>query len=307
MSSAETSKGGSRVIMWCVPRTISSALTKCLSAVQDLEVHFEPYQYCFAAAAAHKASCGEDIPMMYEGNEEALAEAAQFVSTAAGSRVEPKRLAYGSVKEMLETATSKHVFVKDMGAGMVPSNALQYIPKGYKHTFLIRDPIRSISSYRQAMYTQFLQLGLLEGESADERTYDIERDDKFFPPGCFMKELYDVWKYVRQHIDNDPIVIDADDFLAKPAEVLNAYCAAVGIPYSESLLKWDASMESLKTWKAAGDSLVFDLRNFYGRAMRSSEFLPPSKFPEQLTPDVIRCSDKVKVYFEEMYGNRLRI
>ncbi|XP_071490720.1 uncharacterized protein [Diadema antillarum] len=302
-----SSEDGSRVIMWCVPRTISTAITKCLSAIQDSEIYFEPFHYCYVAARAYKAYCGEDLPKIYVGHEEALDKACQILSADAQSRLEPKRLAHASIKEMLETATTSHVFVKDMASGIAGCNGFQYIPSGFKHTFLIRNPVRAINSYRQAMFTHFSQLGLLEGEAANEQTYDIERDDKYFPHGYYMKELYDVWQYVKHNIDSNPVVIDADDFLTRPAEVLSAYCAAVGLPYSESLLKWDASTQSLKSWKAAGDSLVQDLVSFYGRAMRSSEFLPQSKLPDQLTPDVIRCSNEVMVYFKEMYKNRLKI
>ncbi|XP_071498619.1 uncharacterized protein [Diadema antillarum] len=303
-STGESTDSGARVILWCVPRTISSALAKCLGAIEGTEIHFEPYTYSYLAGRSYKAVSGDEIPKVYEGNEEALDKAAQIIASEAQTDVDPKRLAYASVKNLLETSSSKHVFVKDMGAGLT-DDTFQFLPERYQHTFLIRNPKRSINSYRKAMYTQFSQLGLLEGEAANEQTYDVERDDKYFPPGCYMKELYDVWKSVRENIDSDPIVIDADDLLNKPAEVLSAYCAAVGLPYSESLLEWDASIDSLKSWKAAGDNLVIDVVNFYGTAMRSSKFFPASKFPENLTPDVIRCSDRVMKYFDEMYESRL--
>ncbi|XP_071499702.1 uncharacterized protein [Diadema antillarum] len=310
MSSNKSGSEGAntaRVILWCVPRAISTALTKCLSAIQDMDVHLEPFVYCYIAARTYKGSCGEDLPMTYEGNEEAVEKAADLVGAETHTRLDPKRLAYASIKKELESATGKYVFVKDMGVGMGSGHTFQYLPSGFKHTFLIRHPVRCINSGRKATFALFSQLGLLQGEAANEETYDIERDDKYFPPGCYFKELYDVWKYVRENIDNDPVVIDADDLLAKPGEVLKAYCAAVGFPYSESLLQWDASTESLRSWKAAGDNVVLDLVSFYGTAMKSSKFLPPSKFPDRLTPDVIRCSKKVMKYYEEMYNSRIKV
>ncbi|XP_071494404.1 uncharacterized protein [Diadema antillarum] len=309
MSSAgESTDSGTRVIMWCVPRSVSSALTKCLSAIQGTEIYFEPYTVSYQANRSYKRFSGGDIPKVYEGNEEAFDTAARIVSADTGSYMDPKRLAYASVKKMLETSSSKHVFVKDMGSGVADDN-FRFLPEGYQHTFLIRNPIRFINSYRRGIYIQYKQLGLLKGEAANERTFDVECDDKNFPHGFYMKEPYDIWKYVSENIDGNPIVIDADDLLAKPAAILSAYCSAVGLPYSESLLKWDASTESVKSRKAAGDNFVFDLDHFFSTAARSSEFLPASKFPprESLTPDVIRGSERVMKYFDEMYESRLTV
>ncbi|XP_072166451.1 uncharacterized protein [Diadema setosum] len=309
MSSAgESTDNGTRVIMWCVPRSVSTALTKCLSAIQGMEIHFEPYAYSYVAKRSYKVFSGCDIPKVYEGNEEAFDKTARIVSADFDSYVDPKRLAYASVKKRLETSSSKHVFVKDMGSGMA-DDTFQFLPDKYQHTFLIRNPIRTINSYRRAIYNHNNQLGLLEGEAANEQTFNVERDYRSFPHGYYMKELYSIWKYVGENIDRSPIVIDADDLLAKPAGILSAYCSAVGLPYNQSLLKWDASTESVKSWKAAGDNVVHDLVHFYGTAARSSEFLLASKLPprESLTPDVIRCSERVMKYFDEMYESRLTV
>ncbi|XP_071498676.1 uncharacterized protein [Diadema antillarum] len=297
---------GNKVMMWCVPRSISSAFVKCLSAISHTEVWFEPYTFSNLGRIEYKHHTNEDIPTEYDGNEKAFQKAATLLEIMAHTKFEPERLPYASVKRGLEMSASKNVIAKDMGSALT-ENYYQFIPDGFKHTFLIRHPLRYILSYRKAVYKHFSGLGQLTGEAADEKKYDLERDDKFFPPGCCMKELYDLWQYVRENIDSDPIVIDADDLLTKPAEYLKAYCEAVGLPYSESLLEWDASTDSLKSWKAAGDNLVLDAVNFFGRAMRSSQFSAPSKFPDRdhLTPDVVRCSDRVMKYYEEMYRHKL--
>ena len=139
---------------------------------------------------------------------------------------------FASIKRALENTTSKNVFVKDMGSS-ITEGYHQYLPKGYKHTFLIRNPTHSIFSYRKAMYKHFSQLGLLQGEAADEKTYDVERDERYIPPGFFTKELYDLWVYVKANLDSNPVIIDADELLTHPKEVLSAYCNAVGLPYHD--------------------------------------------------------------------------
>ena len=215
---------------------------------------------------------------------------------------------YGSLKRHLEHSTSKHVFVKDIGF-CVPEDTLQYLPRGYKHTFLIRNPLRFISSWRKLMITFSESAGLLESEIIQNvRDYDLERDDRYFLPGCFIKELYDLWTYVKENFDRNPIVIDGDDFLSKPKETLSAYCSAVRLPYSDGLLKWDASTDIAKKIRAPGDKMLIDLPGFR-KAMGSNEFMPPSDLPpgNQLTPDVIRCSERVMKYYEEMYEQRLKV
>ena len=116
--------------------------------------------------------------------------------------------------------------------------------------------------------------------------------------------------HVKENIDSNPVIIDGDDLLMKPKETLSAYCAAVGLPYSDSLLQWDASTDVMKKMKAAGDELLITtVIPFYRKAMTSSRFMPPSELPsrDQLTPDVIRLSDRVLKYYEEMYQHRLKV
>ena len=148
--------------------------------------------------------------------------------------------------------------------------------------------------------------GLLGDLTYDD--YDLERDDQYFSPGCFVKEQYDIWMHVKENLDSNPVVIDADDLLTKPKETLSAYCSAVGLPYSDSLLQWDASTDIAKKIKASGNSMLFDLPAFQ-KALTSSEFMPPSKLlpRDQLTPDVISCSERVMKYYEEMYEQRLKV
>ncbi|XP_030830756.1 uncharacterized protein LOC105437649 [Strongylocentrotus purpuratus] len=307
MSSSNTD--GSRTILWCVPRSISTALAKCLSFIDASEVWFEPYAYCNATSNEYNHQTKLNIPMDYEGNEEIFQRVKKALDGMANTHFEPDRLSYGSVKRRLEATTAKHVMVKDMGNAMTEEYRA-YLPKGYRHTFLIRHPVRSIASYRKMMYNQFSELGLLEGKAASEETYDVERDDRFFPSGYGTKETYDLWNYIQdENIDTNPVVIDGNDLLSKPAETLSAYCTAVGLPYSNGLLQWDASPKVLTRMKASGDNLLMDLVNFYGTAMKSSCFLPSKKMPprDQLPADVIRCSDKVMTYYEDMYKTRLKI
>ncbi|XP_054768591.2 uncharacterized protein LOC129276200 [Lytechinus pictus] len=299
----------SRTILWCAPRAISTAVAKCLSFVEDCEVWFELYSYARAAGVEYKYQTQLDIPMEYLGNEEIFQKVKGMIDILANTPFEADRLPYGSIKHLLEDSTAKHVFAKDMGMAMTEGYR-EYLPNGYRHTFLIRHPYRALLSYRKMVYNHFSGLGLFEGDAADEKKFDIERDDRFLPSGHFVKELYDFWRYLQDtNIDRNPIVIDADDLLSNPRGVLSGYCHAVSLPYNDSLLTWDGSTEAFTKMVAPGDRLIMDLVHFYGTAVKSTCFLPPKRMPsrDELPPDVIRCSDKVVKYYDEMYDRRLKV
>ena len=55
-------------------------------------------------------------------------------------------------------------------------------------------------------------------------------------------------------------------------------CELTGLPYHDSLLRWDASTDVIKNWKAVGDNLVYHAMSFFQKGITSTEFLP-SKEP----------------------------
>ncbi|XP_071477861.1 uncharacterized protein [Diadema antillarum] len=300
----------SRTIMWCVPRTISSAVTKCFSAIDGIEVWFEPYFYCLGTETVIARDRNLTIPKEYEGNEDLYQQAADYLQAVRRwNALKPQHLSYASIQRFLERSTGIHVFVKDMATAMKSCN-FEFLPKGYKHTFLIRHPLRVFNSLRKATYTRFSELGMICGESLDEKTVDVGRDYIFMDPSKLaFGELYELWKYVRENLDRDPIVIDADDLLSNPAELLPKYCEAIGLPYDESLLKWNASMSLTGKWNVAGADLIESIKCFYDRALTTGTFGPPGPMPsrDHVTPDVIRCTDAVMKYYDELYESRLRV
>ena len=219
---------------------------------------------------------------------------------------------YGSVQQRLENSFSKHVFVKDIGCA-IGKDDLEFIPAGYKHTFLIRHPLRVLGSNRAAMFEQLSQLDALTGEAANENTFDLEHDDPYMTPGLLFRDIYDVWQHVRKNANAEPIVIDADDLLTKPAEVLSKYCNAVGLPYDESLLNLSSpsDLDVFKIWRSpiGANELQMTVSAFSKTAMKSTAFMPPKEMPERdhMTPDVIRSVDRIIEYYDEMYEHRMKV
>ncbi|XP_071478614.1 uncharacterized protein [Diadema antillarum] len=303
-SAAAGEEEGARVFLWCIPRTVSTALTKCLSFINGMEVWFEPYVYCKLTALEVKHAMGQDIPMELDGNEEIFAKATELMWKMTGTNIQTDRIAYANVKKQLESRLGKYIFVKDMGFG-VDEETRSYLPRGYRHTFLIRSPERTVYSFRNAYFNHFRERGILS-ESAT-KAFNLKRDCFHMGPGYYVKDVYDMWNYVREQIDPNPIVIDTDDLLTNPRVMLQKYCELIGLPYSESLLQWDASLDIFNTWKQCADDMIFKMADFYGRAVYSSSFIPPSDpVPrEKMTSDVIEGIEETMKYYQEMYEHRI--
>ncbi|XP_054755323.2 uncharacterized protein LOC129261289 [Lytechinus pictus] len=304
--------GTTRTFLWCVPRSTACAFTRSLSAIGGIEVWYEPFFFSFVAELDSKRRLGIDLPTSYDGNEETFQKVADMLKSVSHFNFKADQLPYAAVKTNLSSSTNKHVFVKDMGFA-VNKDVFPFIPLGFKHTFLIRHPLRVLHSNRKAMFEQLSMIGALEGDAADENKFDLQRDDPYVGPGLLFKDLYDLWQHCRQNYEDDPVVIDADDLLTKPAEVLSKYCQAVGLPYDESLLTFgcSADLDVFKIWKSpiGVEELRMTVSSFSSKAMESRAFLPANEMPSRdlLTPDVIRCADEIMEYYDEMFKCRIKV
>ncbi|XP_041453095.1 uncharacterized protein LOC121406143 [Lytechinus variegatus] len=304
----EETKEQLKVFLWCSPRTVSTAFTKCISFIKGVEVWSEPFVYCFLSTKEAKYHLGVDLPMELEGNEEVFEKTTELMRKMTASNVVTERIVYAKVKPRLEGAKGRYVFVKDMCLAM-NEKVHQYLPRGFRHTFLIRTPEKALQSFRNSYFHHFKAQGLLHGEAADENTFDLLRDCPHMEDSYNITDVYDFWKYVREEIEPNPIVIDADDLLTHPKEIMMKYCELVGLPFDESLLHWDSSLATFKSWKQCGDDQLLNMVDFYGRAMNSSCFMPPNKpMPrDKMTPDVIKGIDKTMASFLEMYEHRIKV
>nr|XP_054751565.1 uncharacterized protein LOC129257298 [Lytechinus pictus] len=305
------SRDGSRTIIWCVPRTVSTALLKCLSFIEDIEVWLEPFGNCRSTQVHVKQMYGFELPNKYEGSEEMFKDVADKIREfGLGTITKPEYLSYASIGHQLEESSSRHVLVKDMALA-VSHDQKKFIPKGFKHIFLIRHPLRVFNSTRKSTFNQLSALGLLTGEAAVEETFDV---DYGYPYGngsasMIFKDLYDMLKYVQEVLGQETVIFDSDELLSNPSVMLPKICHAAGLPYNESLLKWDSSTEVTKSWRVHADGFVDKIIHFYETAIKSSEFLPSSKMPsrDEVKPDVIKCTDLAMKYYNEMYEARLKV
>ena len=214
---------------------------------------------------------------------------------------------YDWVKKTLEAdyPGKKLIFCKDMVVGL--DGKYNALPKGFRHTFIIRDPTKMFFSLRKMMIKTMV---LPKEQQEAFRLTDFPPD--VFPPKYQFGEMVDLMHYLKENgIESNPIVIDADDLQNSPESVLRQYFEAIEIPFNKDLLKWEAGDEITKSWIAAKKIIQMnqlDRGGFYGKALTSSEFGPSTPAPDKskLTPDVIKCAEEAQKYYKELYDMRIK-
>ncbi|XP_054752756.2 uncharacterized protein LOC129258522 [Lytechinus pictus] len=306
----------SRLFLICIPRSGSTSLLKCLSFIDGLEAWFEPYVIARIALQLYKADKGKELPTDWK--EEYRAEfdhAAQIIHEINNlPLVEGQKYSFSDLKKCLDNLESSKVVVKDMG-GSFCGHRKRYLPSrdsGFRYVFIIRDPQLAISSYRRATLQTSLTLpGHNVGKT--EENFDLLVDDPYYSSsGGNYFNIHAAWKYVRENLDPDPLIVDCEDLMANPKPYLQKICEVGGFKFQDELLRWDASTDIIKTWKNPGGvpkMLSTGLRYFHRTAINSScfHFSKKEKPPlSSATKDIQRAVADGIEYYNEMYEVRFK-
>ena len=127
-------------------------------------------------------------------------------------------------------------YQKHMTMHMIPEFDRGFIA-GLTHVFLIRHPARVIASYaRKREAPDLADIGFVQ-----------------------QAELFD---QVAQMQGAAPLVVDSSDIRRAPRETLTRLCAALGIPFTETMLRWPAGPKPIdgiwaphwydEVWKSTG-------------------------------------------------------
>ena len=84
--------GGGRVILWCVPRSRSTVLTRCISEVEGISVWFTNFGTAYWVANLYHDQTGKLLPEGYQGNEDAFDEAVKIVREKTGQKLHSEKL-----------------------------------------------------------------------------------------------------------------------------------------------------------------------------------------------------------------------
>jgi hypothetical protein len=137
---------------------------------------------------------------------------------------------------------------------------------GFTHAFLIREPERMIASY------------LRKRDSAAFEEFGMDRQAEFF-------------EREADRLGKPPPVIDANDVLNDPKNILAKLCLALGIAWDPAMLSWQPGRrETDGPWAP----------HWYGVVEKSTSFGPPERDPVELPADAQRLADRCRPYYERL-------
>jgi len=180
------------------------------------------------------------------------------------------------------------VFVKDMAYYLVNRlDTPEYLPQNYVHTFLLRDPHKSVYS----LYKMSLNK-------------DLTGWDHFDASEVGFKELYQMYLIITQQLKQEAIIVDADDLLKQPESTFQLYCDKVGIKFEDRMLNWEESSPDLAVFQ--------EWMPWFEGVLTTNTFQPSATKPKSpmMMPDLPRHVQKAiddnMVYYNKLYALRLK-
>ncbi|XP_071942502.1 uncharacterized protein [Antedon mediterranea] len=261
-----------RVMLWTVPRSISTAFERCMGGLNNVELIHEPY-----------------VTAYYFGPEKRY-QHAPFIPT-------DEEYTYSGVQKKLESKYENRdsIFCKDMAYAL--DDKYETLPIGYKHTFLIRDPTKAHTSmYKLCTKPWLLNYSLI---------------DLVMPQGYAFKQLWDLYEHVTDVLKQDTIVIDADDLLRYPEQVIRRYCIATGLQFNDGMLEWKSNVDITQNWSSSLKLLNYV--GVYESAMKSNSFFQDSARQEKkkdidvssLPEDIKKAIEVSQPFYDKLYRVRL--
>jgi hypothetical protein len=148
-------------------------------------------------------------------------------------------------------------YQKHMTHHMLPEIGRDWM-RACRHAFLIRHPAHVLASYAaKRQQVEFSDIGFVEQAELFDRAADI--------------------------LGEAPPVVDADRLLAAPRLALEALCGALGIPFSDEMLAWEAGPRpSDGRWAA----------HWYDAVNRSTGFGAARETPRLADPHLARLAER---------------
>ena len=239
------------LVLWAVPRSTSTAFEWMMRQRGDMQCFHEPF--------------GE---AWYQGVEPL------WPRLTADSLRTPGLTLDSVLANLTLSASRGPVFSKDF-PHYVDHMWNDKLLSQFKHSFLIRDPAKTISS----MYAKWPDFHENEVGFVEQR--------RLFDKLC----------------DRDgvaPPVVDSDDLLEDPTAMVKLWCLATGITFIPEALQWKPGARDEVSWWDGG-SFHDNLRNSDGLKPQPRKYVEIDKLPDR----VREIYDQVLPHYEHMHAHRL--
>ena len=229
--------------VWAVPRSASTAFEQMIAQRGDHHVMSEPFSAAY-----------------YDGPE---ARSDRFGCTNPGAT-------FASVRQqLLDTAATRPVFVKDMACHVLPALDDTLID-ACTHTLLVRDPAQSLASMAR-------------------NWPDFTTDEAGF-------EAMAAVAHRLEASGANVVVVDTADLRSDPAGTVQSWCSAVGLDFEPGSLQWEQGMEpGWQRWQ-----------EWHQTTSASTGFLPPEpQSPIIDDPHLLAAVERAQPVYEALTARRL--
>ncbi len=270
MASEQESKIVNKVFLWTAPRCISTAFERAIMNLKNGKIFHEPYSVVYYFGPERKSSRYSNDPVQPQA---CLKEVSKDLAA--------------------EYEGNNFIFSKDMAYyldGNYDILRLEGLSE-YKHSFLIRNPKKAVPSLYRA------------STNAKKTGWDF-----FDPEEVGFRQLLELYNFVVKELDSSPVIIDADDLLGSPEEMMKQYCRATGLVYEENMTSWESgrAIPEWNIWDGWHDAVL----NSTGLVQKKKCQAKPMKLEKKASfeNEEVVCSvnDSLECY-EVLYEKRLRL
>ena len=255
-----------RVFLWTAPRCLSTAFERAIMNLKKGKIFHEPYSTVYYFGPNRVST--------------------RYSNTA----IDPLATYEEVSKDLLtEHQGNDFVFSKDMAYYMNGNFDIlrQEGLDDYKHTFLIRHPKKTIKSLYRAS-TNPKKTGW----------------DYFDPNEVGFRQMLDLQDFLVDELKSKPVIIDADDLLDSPEEMMQIYCEAAGLPYQENMTSWEPkAVPEWDIWDGWHDAVLKSSGLIQKRRSQSLEKRSSFDYERE---DVVHVFNESLACYEALYEKRLR-
>lgn len=147
----------------------------------------------------------------------------------------------------------------------------------FNHSFLIRDPAKTITS----MYAKW---------------------PDFHPKETGFSEQRHLFDMLCEKDGKAPPVLDSDDLLEAPHEMVKSWCEAVGIAFMPEALSWEPGADTAQYSWWDGGSFHANLRNSDGLKPQARKYIDIATAPDR----VKEIYEQVLPHYEALHRHRMQ-